>query len=289
MKHFNATQKRLIEEGIVEYLTGAGNCKTYKELSQKLGFVSENTLQVYAVNIKKKYPDKFKNKRIVYDNLAVDYFKEIDSIKKAYLLGLLVSDGNINTKNKKFDVRFISTDKILVDFFNIELFNGEKCINCNYVNSTLNVNKLCAISISRKEFANHLINYNIKSKKEKLIEFRFDLIPKQFLNAFIRGVFDGDGCISYTKRKKKGKILGRLKPTLYICNDTESFILKLQSILKENGINMNIYHDGKIFYLKTASIPETIKFYNFIYNDNSEFFLPRKKEKFQYVNTEVTA
>lgn len=240
------------------------------------------------------FTEKQKNstldKRIKFKELDVNYFKTIDSEKKAYLLGLFVSDGHLSSSKSLFSIS--SIDYEIVRFFADEINNKDYSIIKKYQQSkygtSIKINSFgYRLRIERRAFSENLHNLNITSGKDKLKYFSFDNVPKRFRFSFIRGVFDGDGCISYTQAFKRNKPCGRKKPTLYICSPELDFLKLLQLELQSENIEMKIYSDSKIHYLKSGSIKTSIKFYNYIYQNNSSLFLSRKKEKFHHVNTEV--
>lgn len=287
MRHFTKEQKEIINNELIKYVDHKCSKSILKEISTKLKFVSPETLRNYLYNLRK---ENGVNVRIRFENLIVNYFKTIDSSNKAYLLGLFVSDGHLSSKRNLFSVT--SIDYEIVKFFADEINNGDYSIIKQEFSTKYNTNKKSEnikyiFRIERKEFIDYLRRFKITSGKNKLQNFSFSAIPKEFRSAFIRGVFDGDGCISYSQAYKRGKPCGRPKPTYYICSPEINFLKLLQEELSRNNINMRIFSDDKIYYLRNSSIEMSVKFYNYIYQDNSNLFLSRKKYKFCYVNTEV--
>lgn len=96
-------------------------------------------------------------------------------------------------------------------------------------------------------------------------------VPKYLINHFIRGYFDGDGCIYFNDETKIGGV--SLIGTEEILNYVE----------KESNLSKSkLSHDkrgSKALILNISSISNTYIFYNYIYN-NATVFLDRKKEKF---------
>ena len=286
MKHFTKQQKEEIYNQLEKFIDNICSINDLKTVSTNLKFCTISTLYNYLQKYRK---EKGINKSIKYDNLAVDYFKKIDSDKKAYLLGLFVTDGHLSSKRNLFS--FSSIDKELVEFFISELYNGDNRILKSYPMTIFGTNIPSGktgyrIRIERALFCENLRLLNITHGKDKLSKFILDVIPDEFKKDFIRGLFDGDGCISYTQAFKRNKPCGRKKPTLYICNQDINFLKKIQKELILNNVYMKIYSDNKIHYLKCSSLSTVDKFYKYIYY-NSTFCLMRKKEKFLYVNTEV--
>ena len=100
-------------------------------------------------------------------------------------------------------------------------------------------------------------------------------LNKALLHHFIRGVFEGDGCITKSRTSKH--------KCVSISSASYNFIIELQSILEKNHIHTNIYKNKEIYSIKTCKKETILKFKEFIYK-NCEMYLKRKKEKFIYEN-----
>ena len=104
-----------------------------------------------------------------------------------------------------------------------------------------------------------------------------ELVPKELLKHFIRGYFEGDGCISVSKEKKytRVNIIG-----------TKEFLDGLNNYLKsEVGIFTGSFSQkkgNKAFALQFGGYREVEKFYQHFYK-NCNIFLDRKLEKFDTV------
>ena len=131
----------------------------------------------------------------------------------------------------------------------------------------------------------YLDNLNIKERKT------YDVKMPIFQNNmwhFIRGVFDGDGCVynSTTLYKKYNK-----KYTYqYITFTTASlkFANELNNLLQQNNIRSKVYLDKRIkeahknptYYVKILHIPSVYIFKQLIYDNCKDWRLERKYEKF---------
>ena len=106
-------------------------------------------------------------------------------------------------------------------------------------------------------------------------------IPKQYLNDFIRGYFDGDGSVD--KNGYCVHIMG-----------TKHFLISLKEILEQNNIRVHSIVQTNHKNSK-SDIPHSLyvtrkdevsKFGDFIYKDmtDNDLFLHRKKERFKMDN-----
>jgi hypothetical protein len=197
-----------------------------------------------------------------------DYFKEIDSDEKAYWLGFIYADGNIY-KNI-FGLEIQERDSNHLKKFRRALnYTGK--ITKRYVG----MNLYCRLNFSRKNFVNNLRKYGLCDNKSFKILYPTN-IPKEFNRSFIRGVFDGDGCICIGKNKN---IVWK------ITSGSENFLLHCKNIIeKETGINLKIYNrirksPRKVLYDLSCFSKKIIKHIkDYLYN-NSSVFLERKHNK----------
>lgn len=166
------------------------------------------------------------NVNVFYNNDAISY----------YLLGAFMSDGHIhirkNRKNAKY-VTLTSKDQDWLILIN-NLICPEKPLlkkgkNCYYLmyNST--------------KIADWLIANKCTSKKSTTLEF--PNVPIEYLSDFIRGVWDGDGSLSFTKSGNKNKNYQR---QANLTCASLSFCTELAKILNINNIKCNIrIHSAK--------------------------------------------
>jgi intein/homing endonuclease len=114
--------------------------------------------------------------------------------------------------------------------------------------------------------------------QSKSLTLRFpSIVPHNFIRHFVRGYFDGDGCICYSETKR-GYFHGIISFV-----GTSDFCEHLQKILNEWNINAQITIDKRaserIRILSFGGRNQIIKLYNYLYN-NSSIFFDRKKLTF---------
>ena len=213
-----------------------------------------------------------------------DYFFKIDSPTKAYWLGFLYADG-YTTKDDRWGLELKFDDKEHIKNLLIEIeYSGLlKERNRNGIKS-------CSFLIKNKIMTDSLIRLGVVPNKTSVLKFpTTDILNKKYYSDFIRGFFDGDGCISYNyitqpRKDRKNKIYTRLNKNVNIVCQSNEFVETMLNILKVNGINFNWYinkRDNNLNVIKTSSMSEIEKFYNYIYqNSNPSNRLRRKHEKF---------
>lgn len=221
--------------------------------------------------IKRNGIKKIGNKKYQVDG---DYFATIDSEEKAYWLGFLYADGYVRIKNNRsgqLKLKLSSKDRS-----HIELFN--KCLSSNYpIKDYISIIKykdgesksnVSEVSIYNTKIVNDLIYNGCISNKTFLI--RLPIIDISIIRHFIRGYFDGDGCISISK---KGQ------PSIKIISNGD-FINDIRDYLINVGVSrINIRDNGRVKNLMIESKIDCLRFKELIYND-SRIFLKRKFEIF---------
>lgn len=134
----------------------------------------------------------------------------------------------------------------------------------------------CRWNISNKHLWNTLNKYGCTPRKSLILTFPDISIfkNKNLIRHFIRGYFDGDGCL--TRHINKTIVT----PVASILGTYEF----LDSIVKYIGINGNIRHDRRhsdnTFSIEFNKIA-TISFINYIYN-NSTIYLDRKYKLYNF-------
>lgn len=240
---------------------------TNKEMAEKLG----RTKVAVDIKINKL---GLKKSKYSYDN---EYFKEINSIEKAYWLGFVYADGYIsisrNGYGKEFAIELQGSDYKHLKKFNKSI-NGNIEVKRFKTKCNLN-NKIydsCSIRIYSKDFVNNLIKQGVTTNKSYSI--KLPDIDDIYMSHFIRGYFDGDGCICESKRKKHTNTIK--------CDFTcgcEEFLLQLRKYLLNVGVNSYmIKENNKPYKLVIGGLNNCNRFLEYIYKDAS-VYLDRKYKK----------
>ena len=219
------------------------------------------------------------------------FFDKIDTEEKAYVLGFIYADG-CNTLAKTIKITQLEQD---IDI----LYKIQKAMKSNHVlgseiQSTNNkVKKI--LNIYSPKLSEALNNIGVVHDKTNVLKFP-TFIPKDLMRHFIRGYFDGDGCIWSGKKtyrdyiKKDGSLSKRLSwNTKFTFTGCESFIEPLQNYLVDN-ININ---KTKLNFSKRKKDSTTCtmeysgrgnikKLYDYMYKD-SLIYGNRKRIKFEEI------
>lgn len=188
-----------------------------------------------------------------------NYFKTWSS-NMAYVLGLWFADGCIYG-SKMFDITLHAKDKYILKQIAKELeYEGNLY---DYVDrQAARLNFSCVV------IYNDIISLGGTENKSNTIEF--PNVPEEYLSDFIRGYFDGDGSIILMKNN-------RLNSTF--TSGSKKFLDSLLAILKQKaGIEGGSY-DPSSKSIRFGK-KDTIRIGKFMYKNNPELFLLRKRKKF---------
>jgi hypothetical protein len=202
------------------------------------------------------------------------YFQNIDTEKKSYFLGLFAADGcnYINGNRTRCFISLKEEDKDILNVLNYEIFpnNDRKLI---YKKSYGSSKPQYKFETFNKQISNDLISYGITPKKSQTLNFRFDRIPENLMNHFIRGYFDGDGCISSYQIKNQT----RKKYRISILS-TKLFLENIVKYLPPAITHSIKFRDG-IYELTISGNNQVKLFCDFIYK-NSTTHLNRKHDRY---------
>lgn len=126
--------------------------------------------------------------------ISVDesFFEKIDTEEKAYVLGMMYSDGNVRENIFRITLCIDDVD-VLNKIKGVLKYEG----NLSYRQARNSSSKeQMTLSVGRTKMAQDLIKLGCKPAKSLILTFPTeDIVPKDLLRHFLRGVFDGDGSI----------------------------------------------------------------------------------------------
>lgn len=230
-----------------------------------------------------------------------DYFYEINTERKAYFLGLLYADGNISiqkdNRQKVLTIALQEEDGYLLNELCKDV-NPTKNITIQHSPSAKKKNwkKKAVFKVSSNKICNKLIELGCIQKKSTLgMNFDFSKLNEDLINHFIRGFFDGDGCLYVKNEKNKYKritttvLKKNFTPKIYkkfsLCCTTENF---LKEILKILQLNCNLVSKPQwikrtrtkdIYILKIEGQKDIKQIEKYLYK-NATIFMKRKFNKF---------
>ena len=201
-------------------------------------------------------------------NFNENYFNTIDTQNKAYLLGILATDGCISTKRNNVSLTLHNKDLEIIEFFKKELQSNNRI----YINKEYRT-----LWFSSKIMKNALMSLNVTNRKTYTLQF--PKILSEFNYDFIRGCIDGDGC--WHIRNRIGTKGQPIKPgiLLQFTGSSYPFLESIQNILmKDTEYTNKIYKikNKNCYELKFCGSKQCKKIFDMIYYDRTQFCLERK-------------
>ena len=200
-------------------------------------------------------------------------FDEIDTEEKAYWLGFIYADGYISNNVTCVYKNVFEVSLKLSDIKQLYKFNTfMEHIKTNIITD----DHRCRWSIMNSHLWNKLNEYGcVPNKSTKLIFPNKNIFKNsELLRHFIRGYFDGDGCITFHK------YIHTVSPAISVIG-TKQF---LEKILEISNIPANFRHDRRHndnTFLLEYNKENGIKFINWLYS-NSSIFLERKYKLYNF-------
>ena len=204
------------------------------------------------------------------------YFDVIDTPNKAYVIGLIISDGNISTDGYSLRITLQSSDKKILEQINEDMKNTTPLSFLDKSTENEKWNDQYRLELNSKELCNTLSGYGIHPNKSLSIKYP-DMISPKYNKDIIRGILDGDGNIDIKRNGKPNQV--RITGTIYICESIKEIIYN------ELGIKSSIYDCRCNEITKTLAIhgiDNIIKFLDWIYKD-SELHLERKFNQYRSI------
>lgn len=256
-------RKRFTPELVQEILKrNKDESKTITELVKEYGF----------------YPTSFYN-YLKRNNISTDvvvnktkynhnYFSVIDTEDKAYFLGLLFADGHIGKENR-VSLKLASPDEYLV-------FKLRDLIAPDLAVSERNHMKWStAYEVSFRSKFIHRDLFELGMVDLKTNEGRnFPHLQQQFMNHFIRGYFDGDGCITQSSNKT---------PEVKVYSPCQNFLKQMSLYLNKHlGLTTSFTQGNtnkSCVALNILTKEGKYIFLDYLYS-NANYYMQRKYDKF---------
>lgn len=208
--------------------------------------------------------------------LNEEYFDEINTQNKAYILGFLYADGNNCMSKQTIRIGLQEEDKQILEDMRKEICSEKELKyidNSNKHDNGYNYKNMWQLDMFSKHMCESLNKIGMTPNKS--LSVTFPNIDKSLYSSFIRGVFDGDGCIhSSTKHKY-----------VYNCSIVGTYDLcyKIQEICNCEGIESHIReasnHNGITAVFEVYRKDSVIKFLDYMYKD-AEMYLERKYQRY---------
>jgi hypothetical protein len=211
--------------------------------------------------------------------LNQDFFK-VWTPDMAYVLGYFAADGSmlINTRGSCF-IEFTSTDRILL----------EQVRTATGASHTISIRRRgkeawkqqYRLQIGSKAWFYDLASLNFMQRKSTVL--LFPPVPEPYLGDFIRGYFDGDGCVYFNELKFADRVRKRWILATLFTSGSREFLDTLLARLRSHGIQGGSFHVKERGFDLRFSHRDSLALYRLMYNTGRvvSLFLPRKRQKLE--------
>ena len=257
---------------------------SFEELAVKLK-VSRQTLTNY---FKQNKIDT--NKALKRKNIKHDYFDDINTPIKAYLLGYYIADGccilqkgkYTTNKSIKFacteaDIEILHLVKKELGLTNkITISKSYKVKNTNYISKPM-----ASISVVSSNIFETLTKYNLGQNKT-YNSYYIPKIDNNLIIYLILGYFDGDGCLSISKGIKNNGYKYHNFQFSFTCHNV-NFLKDIQKYFKTINIESFIRKTKNSYILDISKRKDILKIKELFYLNDLNLGLNRKKVKFMEI------
>lgn len=209
-----------------------------------------------------------------YD-LDINYFDVIDSQNKAYILGFLYADGCNSITKGTISMSLQEEDYEILDLMNKEVKSNrplEFIDNSKKHTNGYNYKNMYRMNWSSIHMCSSLNILGMMPNKSNQI--KYPILAPEYDSHFIRGVFDGDGCI----HNLNGKVSHKISITgTYDLNKIIQF--KLMEIGCFSHIREASNHNGITSVLECWKVNSVESFLDYIYKD-ANLYLKRKYNRY---------
>jgi hypothetical protein len=252
----------LEQEIITRYKRGESSVK----IGAALGIKAPTIISVLMRNkIPRRTLSEVKQKYSFNEN----FFSEVKNEEEAYWLGFILADGCV-CRNDIIIALKHSDKKHLRKF--IKSIQGNNKIQKVNAKTTYGTFPIARLSIRSQKLYEDLVKLGITPNKTKTIHA--PKLPKELLRHFWRGVFDGDGHISFYTQTYKNSVYKIFEVG---CCGNENIIDSFTKFLR-NSLNIEIKSrlDKGTTFRWSAVGKKARTIHHFLYNE-ATVFLERKK------------
>lgn len=205
-----------------------------------------------------------------------NFFDKLNICETYYLIGLIASDGNLSKDYSRITIGL--TDEELIH--KIYPYFSDIKKRKVYVSQKDSYKEFYTIISTNEDAILEINKMGIIPNKSVNLELSDKIAFSDYFWSFVRGYFDGDGCI-YLCSKYRNKNYYAIS----ITSGSYNFLKKLQLVFENFNIHSTLSRDKRkiknsCYYLKIYKQDDVKLFYKLIYSDKSQFFLKRKREIF---------
>ena len=196
----------------------------------------------------------------------------------AYILGYFAADGSmVRNKRGAHFIEFVSTDKELICLVRSALQSNHKISERIREKSQKTLYRL---QIGSKEIFSDLRLHGFTQNKS--LSLSLPNMPRGYRSHFVRGYFDGDGCVYFKKHWAKDRQKMRWVFTSRFTSGSRIFLEGLLCALRKEGIKGGFITTKNRGFELVLSHRDSLALYRFLYDTIlNGLYLSRKRTLFR--------
>lgn len=196
-----------------------------------------------------------------------EFFKHIDTEEKAYWLGFLYADGYIG-KRTTMELALAKADEKHLEAFR-DCIAPKVPLEPREIKLKGKMFHAVRLSFTSKEIKDQLNSLGCLNKKSLTLQFNKNLLTSDLMRHFLRGYFDGDGCIYATG---------------WVLSGNAKFLTAVQTYLLEHvsgytQVEVRKDKRSNIYSVSKGTPRAALRFLHYIYQ-NATIYLERKYNKY---------
>jgi intein/homing endonuclease len=264
----------MVQSQLIEIINYYKEVQSLTLLSEKFN-ICKSTLYYHLKKsgVDTKLDRKKLGERVRKFEIDPNFFSKIDTRDKAYITGILHSDGCITKRNNQVRIKLCDLD--LLEEINKKIYKNRPTYSGGQ--SIPSHKKNSCIVISHPQIYTDVQKHGCCLDKTYNLKFP-TTISEDLMSDYLRGFFDGDGCIYVNKKLKYRPATVKIIATRVWCESLVSYLNTL-------GIQSTIYddkrHDNRVTGFTISNVSDILNFHRLIYKDiNNQIFLKRKYDKY---------
>lgn len=214
----------------------------------------------------------------MHRELNHDFFKKW-SPEMAYVLGFFAADGSM-LKNRRGGcfIEFNITDRVVLYQIRAAISSNHKITK--RPSRSPKWKDIYRIQIGSREWFADLSRLGLTQHKSNTL--RFPKVPKKYMGDFVRGYFDGDGCVYFKRLKYADRKYKRWALLTLFTSGSKQFLESLWEILKQHDIQGGSLKNKTRGFELVLSHKDSLALYRLMYHTafTTELYLPRKYNLF---------
>src|SRR3989338_4256342 len=215
----------------------------------------------------------------MHRELNHDFFKKW-SPEMAYVLGFFAADGSmIENKRGAHFIDFTITDLIVLEQIQKAIALTHKIQT--RVRRNVKHKIQYRIQVGSKEWFKDLSALGFMQNKSK--KLLFPNVPEKYFGDFVRGYFDGDGCVYFNKLKFADRKKPRLILLTLFTSGSKQFLSSLWTELQSKGVSGGSLKKKTRGFELVFSHGDSIALHHIMYHTGNtpKLCLPRKRDKLE--------